>query len=75
MLYLTNVSPEPRSLRLPEEAGKTYVLHPVQAASVGPVVRGAGFAAGVFTVPGRTAAVFELPQDGAQGEGPVCNTR
>lgn len=73
IVVLINAAPEARAFEM--EGALGYVLHPVQAASVDPVVRGAGFAAGVFTVPGRTAAVFELPQDGAQGEGPVCNTR
>ena len=62
VLYLINVSPEPRSLRLPEEAGKTYVLHPVQAATEAGDSRAkqASYVAsdGRFTVPGRTAVVF-----------------
>ena len=62
VLYLLNVSPESRSLVLPEEAGKAYVLHPVQAAADAADMRAkqARYAAsdGRFTVPGRTAVVF-----------------
>ncbi|MEG2940883.1 MAG: alpha-1,6-glucosidase domain-containing protein [Thermomonas sp.] len=62
LIYLINVSPEPQSLRLPEEAGKSYVLHPVQAAADAADARAkqARYAAGDggFTVPGRTAVVF-----------------
>lgn len=73
VMVLINAAPEARSFEIEGAAG--YALHPVQAASVDPVVAGATFAAGAFTVPGRTAAVFVLPQADAQGEGPVCNTR
>jgi pullulanase len=40
--------------------GKAYSLHPVQQNSADPVVRTAAFdsATGIFTVPGRTTAVF-----------------
>ncbi|MFL6198653.1 MAG: alpha-1,6-glucosidase domain-containing protein, partial [Thermoanaerobaculia bacterium] len=50
-------SKEARTLTVPC-AG--YVLHPVQAASVDPVVQGSAYDAGTCTVsvPGRTAAVF-----------------
>ena len=64
VLYLLNVSPEPRSLLLPEEAGKPYVLHPVQAAKEAADSRAkqARYVAsdGRFTVPGRTAVVFVI---------------
>ena len=62
VLYLINVSPDSQSLRLPEEAGKAYVLHPVQAAASAADMRAkqAVYVAsdGEFTVPGRTAVVF-----------------
>jgi pullulanase/glycogen debranching enzyme len=62
VLFFINVSPDPRSLVLPEEAGKAYVLHPVQAAANAADMRAkqARYAAGDgrFTVPGRTAVVF-----------------
>jgi pullulanase-type alpha-1,6-glucosidase len=41
---------------VPGAAG--YVLHPVLAESVDPALRTASFAAGVFTVPARSVAVF-----------------
>ena len=45
-------------------AGREMALHPVLAASADPVVIGASWdsAAGAFTVPGRTAAVFVQPE-------------
>ena len=62
VLYLLNVSPDAQSLLLPEEVGKGYVLHPVQAAdgAADPRAKQARYAAkdGTFTVPGRTAVVF-----------------
>ncbi len=62
VLYLLNVSPETRTLALPEEVGKAYALHPVQAADGAADARAkqARYAAkdGTFTVPGRTAVVF-----------------
>jgi pullulanase len=62
VLYLLNVSPDSQSLQLAEEAGKAYVLHPVQAAAGATDKRAqqARYLAsdGRFTVPGRTAVVF-----------------
>lgn len=62
LMYLINVSPKPQSLLLPEEIGKAYVLHPVQAAAGAADARAkqARYVAkdGMFTVPGRTAVVF-----------------
>lgn len=47
-------------LAVPELAGRPMALHPVLAASADPVVAGSSWdgAAGAFTVPGRTTAVF-----------------
>ncbi len=54
-----------------------YVLHPLLADGVDtdPVLSGAAFndATDTFTIPGRTWAVFVMPQSGAQGDGPGCN--
>ena len=66
VLYLLNVAPEPRTLALPQLAGKPFVLHPVQAdagAADGRVRRHARFdpAAGTATVPARSAVVFVIP--------------
>ena len=64
VLYLLNVSPEAQSLVLPEEMGKAYVLHPVQAAADATDARAkqARYVAGQgrFDVPGRTAVVFVI---------------
>ena len=45
-------------------SGQDFRLHPIQASSVDPVVQTAAFdaAAGAFSVPGRTVAVFVLPE-------------
>ncbi|MFC0676498.1 alpha-1,6-glucosidase domain-containing protein [Lysobacter korlensis] len=65
LLYLINVSPEPQSLVLPSEAGKRYVLHPVQrdanAADARPREQ-ARFdsRSGRFSVPPRTAVVYVI---------------
>ena len=62
VLYLFNVAPDARVLALPEEAGKRYVLHPVQAApaAVDARPRQARYeaATGRFEVPGRSVVVF-----------------
>ncbi|HWS77723.1 MAG TPA: alpha-1,6-glucosidase domain-containing protein, partial [Thermomonas sp.] len=64
VLYLLNVSPEPQSLELPEDAGKAWVLHPVQAAAGAADARAKqaryGAPEGTFIVPGRTAVVFVI---------------
>ncbi|MDR7099973.1 pullulanase/glycogen debranching enzyme [Lysobacter niabensis] len=62
VLYLLNVAPQAQTLVLPEEAGKRYVLHPVQRAASAADRRAADarFDAreGRFVVPPRTAVVF-----------------
>ena len=64
VLYLLNVSPEPQTLVLPDDAGKAYVLHPLQAAGSAADARAkqARYRAadGHFSVPGRTAVVFVI---------------
>jgi pullulanase-type alpha-1,6-glucosidase len=63
LLYLVNVSPEPQSLLLPSQAGKPWVLHPVQRAADAADARARQATAdahGVFTVPARTAVVWVL---------------
>ena len=64
VLYLVNVSPEPQSLALPQDAGKAWELHPVQAADAAadPRAKQAHYEAseGRFVVPGRTAVVFVI---------------
>ena len=67
VLYLLNVSPHAQTLRLPEEAGKAYVLHPLQAAADAADARAkqAAYRArdGRVVVPGSTAVVFVIPKE------------
>ena len=59
--YLVNVSPETQSLLLPAQAGKRWVLHPVQRAGADARVREASVSPqGIFTVPARTAVVWVI---------------
>lgn len=65
LLVLVNVAPQARTLRLPDQAGKRYVLHPVQraedAADPRPRTQARYDArTGRFTVPARTAVVYVL---------------
>ena len=64
LLYLVNVSPKTQTLVLPEEAGKRYVLHPVQraAGAADKRARQARFdpGEGRFDVPPRTTVVFVI---------------
>ncbi|GAB4574388.1 MAG: pullulanase-type alpha-1,6-glucosidase [Anaerolineae bacterium] len=64
VVVVFNVTPEPITYTVSDLAGMGLVLHPVQAASVDPVVQGAAFdaASGTFSVPARTTAVFVLPE-------------
>ncbi len=63
VLYLINVDKQPQDITIPEEAGKAYQLHPVQAAGSAADARvrtGARFetGSGRFTVPARSTVVF-----------------
>ncbi len=64
ILYLLNVSPEARSLVLPEQRGRRWLPHPVQRApgAIDPRLRDAHWdaASGTFTVPPRTVLVYVL---------------
>ncbi len=66
MLYFINVAPQTQTLTLPEEAGKTYILHPVQRAATAadPRPKAARHAPrdGTFTIPPRTAVVFVIEE-------------
>ncbi|MBP7691358.1 MAG: pullulanase-type alpha-1,6-glucosidase [Anaerolineales bacterium] len=64
LAVLLNAGPDAVTFTDAALAGAAFELHPVQQASADAVVRGAAFdpAAGAFTVPARTAAVFVLPQ-------------
>jgi len=56
LMAIFNASDDPRTLSL--FTNETWTLHPVQAASVDPVVRTARHDANGFFVPARTTAVF-----------------
>jgi pullulanase/glycogen debranching enzyme len=63
VLYLVNVSTQTQSLLLPAQAGKRWVLHPVQRAATAADKRARQATvtdAGVFGVPPRTAVVWVL---------------
>ena len=66
VLYFLNVAPEPQSLVLPEEVGKTYALHPVHravsAADDRPAAARHDPRDGRFTIPPRTAVVFVIEE-------------
>jgi len=65
-VVLINANDEAQTITLPDLAGKELALHLVQVTSVDQVVKTSAFdgASGTFTVPGRTAAVFEFaPQE------------
>jgi len=66
IVVLINANDEQQSIRIGDLAGKDLVLHLVQFGSVDDVVKQSTFdsATGLFTVPGRTTAVFEFsPQE------------
>ncbi len=64
VLYVINVAPEAQTLTLPEEQGKTYVLHPVQRAAQASDARPRDARydplGGRFAIPPRTAVVFVI---------------
>jgi len=71
LLYLINVDTRAHALALPSEAGKPYLLHPVQrgaqATDQRPRTQAAYVAAtGVFHVPARSALVYVVADQGGQ---------
>jgi pullulanase-type alpha-1,6-glucosidase len=58
MVVVFNATDAATSQAVPTLAGSSYRLHPVQAAGADRVVKQSTYAAGTFTVPGRTVAVF-----------------
>jgi pullulanase-type alpha-1,6-glucosidase len=56
-----NANKDARALGVPALAGRPFSLHPLQRISVDPATRTSTFdaASGTFSVPGRTAAVFQ----------------
>jgi pullulanase/glycogen debranching enzyme len=66
IIVLVNANDEAQSFTMTDLIGFELGLHPVQAASVDPVVKTSTFdrETGTFTVPGRTTAVFVFaPQE------------
>jgi pullulanase-type alpha-1,6-glucosidase len=61
MVVVFNATPQAQTVSLPELAGHTLALHPVQAGGADPVVKAASAAGGVLTVPARATAVFVDP--------------
>ncbi len=59
IVVLINATDAPQSYTVAQLAAKGLTLSQVQAAGADPVVKGATFAGGTFTVPARTTAVFE----------------
>jgi pullulanase-type alpha-1,6-glucosidase len=62
IMVIFNANDEAQEIHLPEFVSASFVLHPILAESVDPVVRTASFNAGTFAVPARTTAVFLEPQ-------------
>ena len=62
VVVLFNANPGSLSFGNGAFAGQAYQLHPIQQASVDPVVRTAAFdsGSGTFSMPGRTTAIFVL---------------
>jgi pullulanase-type alpha-1,6-glucosidase len=61
LVVVFNATPSAQTLTLPELAGRSLRLSPVQAAGADPVVQTATVASGTLTVPARTTAVFVEP--------------
>jgi pullulanase-type alpha-1,6-glucosidase len=62
LVVVFNATPADRTQRASELAGRSYALHPVQAAGADATVKKASYegSSGTFTVPARTVAVFTL---------------
>lgn len=62
LVVVLNATPGTTTQKVAAPAGKSYALHPVQAAGADPTVKRSSYerSSGSFTVPGRTVAVFSL---------------
>lgn len=75
LVVILNGRPSAVTMDLGASEPTGWELHPVLAGSTDATVKTASYAAGTgFSVPAWTAAVFVLPQAGAQGAGPACNS-
>jgi pullulanase/glycogen debranching enzyme len=71
LVVILNADKVSQTLQVPGASG--FALHSLLQAD--PNLSGASASGTSFTVPARSAAVFEKPQTGAQGAGLPCNTR
>ena len=74
-VVVINADDAEHAVTVPGASGLTLHALLADATDADPVVQGATAAGETLTVPGRTAAVFEQLQAGAQGAGLPCNTR
>lgn len=60
LVVVLNATPDTTTQKVAALAGRNYTLHPVQAAGADPTVKRSAYgrSSGIFTVPGRTVAVF-----------------
>ncbi|MEU7579187.1 pullulanase-type alpha-1,6-glucosidase [Streptomyces sp. NPDC041068] len=60
LVVVFNATPDTREQQVQDVAGSAYQLHPVQRKGADPIVKAATYeeSSGIFTVPGRTVAVF-----------------
>lgn len=60
LVVIVNATPESREQRVEAVSGTPYHLHPEQRKGADPIVKSAAYeqSSGIFTVPGRTVAVF-----------------
>jgi pullulanase-type alpha-1,6-glucosidase len=65
IVVLFNAQPESVSFSGADFAGKNFILHPVQQSSVDEMVRNSKYdpVSGIFTVPGRTTAVYAIVRE------------
>ncbi len=62
IVVIFNASPEAIEFSDAMLNDGTYILHPILSESSDPIVRSASFGDGIFSVPGRSYAVFVMPQ-------------
>jgi hypothetical protein len=76
IVVLFNANDEAQTFTLAEAAGVEMMLHPVLAANSHSLYTEMGFdaATGMFAVPGRSTAVFVLPEGAAETEEVVAET-
>jgi pullulanase-type alpha-1,6-glucosidase len=73
LIVVINASPSLQKVTVAGAAGAA--LHPVQQASADPILASVTVVGSELGVPGRTTAVFSVPQSQARDGGPPCNTR